>query len=85
MTGACGGGYTDFSGNMGIVGTPVIDFTTNTMYVVSGSVTLSLRQKGSTGNIITLNLAQDVGNGVYTVKVINAAGKIPANKIFVRR
>ncbi|HEY4876159.1 MAG TPA: hypothetical protein VIH86_11335, partial [Puia sp.] len=39
MTGACGGAYTDFSGNMGIVGTPVIDSTTNTMYVVSRSVT----------------------------------------------
>jgi hypothetical protein len=25
MTGACGGNYRDFSGNMGIVGTPVID------------------------------------------------------------
>ncbi|HLY72103.1 MAG TPA: hypothetical protein VKR53_20360, partial [Puia sp.] len=40
MTGACGGVYTDFSGNMGIVGTPVIDSTTNTLYVVSRSVTL---------------------------------------------
>ncbi|HSZ86046.1 MAG TPA: T9SS type A sorting domain-containing protein [Puia sp.] len=41
MTGACGGAYTDFSGNMGIVGTPVIDSTTNTIYVVSRSVTLN--------------------------------------------
>ena len=40
MTGACGGAYTDFSGNMGIVGTPAIDSATNTMYVVSRSVTL---------------------------------------------
>jgi len=37
-TGACGGGYNDFSGNMGIVGTPVIDSTTNTIYVVARSV-----------------------------------------------
>lgn len=37
-TGACGGFYNDFSGNMGIVGTPVIDTTTNAMYVVSRSV-----------------------------------------------
>jgi F5/8 type C domain/Secretion system C-terminal sorting domain/Fibronectin type III domain len=37
-TGACGGFYHDFSGNMGIVGTPVIDSTTNTMYVVARSV-----------------------------------------------
>ncbi|MDB6065311.1 MAG: C-terminal target protein [Pedosphaera sp.] len=34
MTGACGGGYVDFSGNMGIVGTPVIDPASGTMYVV---------------------------------------------------
>ena len=39
MTGACGGFYKDFSGNMGIVGTPVIDTTTNTLYVVARSVT----------------------------------------------
>lgn len=38
MTGACGGYYNDFSGNMGIVGTPVIDTTTNTMYVVARSL-----------------------------------------------
>ncbi len=38
MTGACGGGYRDFSGNMGIVGTPVIDSVTNTLYVVARSV-----------------------------------------------
>src|SRR4051812_33078647 len=40
-TGACGGFYRDFSGNMGIVGTPVIDSTTNTMYVVARSVDTS--------------------------------------------
>ena len=38
MTGACGGGYKDFSGNMGIVGTPVIDSLTNTIYIVARSV-----------------------------------------------
>ena len=40
MTGACSGNYKDFSGNMGIVGTPVIDSSTNTMYLVARSVTL---------------------------------------------
>ena len=39
MTGACGGNYQDFSGNIGIVGTPAIDTVTNTLYVVSRSVT----------------------------------------------
>ena len=31
MTGACGGNYIDFSGNMGIVGTPVVDTNTKTI------------------------------------------------------
>ena len=35
MTGACGGGYQDFSGNIGIVGTPVIDAARGTMYFVA--------------------------------------------------
>ncbi len=39
MTWACGGNYQDFSGKMGIVGTPAIDSITNTLYVVARSVT----------------------------------------------
>ncbi len=35
MTGACGGNYQDFHGNMGIVGTPVIDPATRTLYVLA--------------------------------------------------
>jgi hypothetical protein len=41
MTRACGGNYKDFSGNMGIVGTPVIDSSTGTIYLVARSVTHS--------------------------------------------
>ena len=37
MTGACGGTYSDFSGNIGIVGTPVIDGEKGTMYFVARS------------------------------------------------
>lgn len=37
MTGACGGGYQDFSGNIGIVGTPVIDTISKTIYFVARS------------------------------------------------
>src|SRR6266851_4441102 len=39
MTGACGGTYTNFSGNIGIVGTPVIDSARGTMYFVTRSTT----------------------------------------------
>ena len=38
MTGACGGNYRDFSGNIGIVGTPVIDSATQTIYFVARSI-----------------------------------------------
>ena len=37
MTGACNGTYTDFSGNIGIVGTPVIDSARQILYVVARS------------------------------------------------
>lgn len=37
MTGACGGGYQDFSGNIGIVGTPVIDSAAQIIYFVARS------------------------------------------------
>jgi len=36
-TGACAGSYNDFSGNMGIVGTPVIDSVSGILYVVARS------------------------------------------------
>jgi hypothetical protein len=35
MTGACGGQYTDISGNIGVMGTPVVDRSTNTLYLVA--------------------------------------------------
>ena len=39
MAGACDGAYKDFSGNIGIVGTPVIDATTRIIYFVARSTT----------------------------------------------
>lgn len=37
MPGACDGFYRDYSGNIGIVGTPVIDTLTKTMYLIARS------------------------------------------------
>jgi len=42
MTGACGGNYNNFSSGIGIVGTPVIDSTSGTMYFVARSTTGSV-------------------------------------------
>ena len=39
MTGACDGAYKDFSGNIGIVGTPVIDGAAGIIYFVARSAT----------------------------------------------
>lgn len=75
MSGACGGGYRDFSGNMGIVGTPVIDSTTNTLYVVARSLNtatnvyqqylhaLDIKTGGEKVNSPKLITAQIAGNG----------------------
>jgi hypothetical protein len=41
-TDACSGNYLDFSGNMGIVGTPVIDSVSGVLYVVARSTVDSL-------------------------------------------
>ena len=43
MTGACGGSYMDFTGNIGIVGTPVIDSVSGTIYLVART-----KENGST-------------------------------------
>ncbi len=41
LTGACNGNYNDFSGKIGIVGTPVIDTATQLMYFVARSINTS--------------------------------------------
>jgi hypothetical protein len=57
MTGACGGHYTDISGNIGVVGTPVIDPTTRTMYLVART-----KENGGTAFVQKLH-ALDITDG----------------------
>ena len=57
MTGACGGNYNNFSSHMGIVGTPVIDTSSMTLYVVARSVGFN-----GTGYVQYLH-ALDIGTG----------------------
>ena len=54
--GACGGAYQDFSGNIGIVGTPVIDPVTRTIYLVA-------RTKENGTNFVQRLHALDVATG----------------------
>ncbi len=56
MIGACDGNYTDFSGNIGIVGTPVIDPGAGTLYVVA-------RFKDKSGHFVQKLHALNVATG----------------------
>jgi hypothetical protein len=70
MTGACGGGYQDFSGNMGIVGTPTIDPATGTLFVVA-------RTKETTGAFLQWLHAIDVATGAdHTNSPVNITASV---------
>ncbi len=56
MTGACGGNYVDFSGHIGIVGTPVIDPLAGTIYLVART-----KENGTT--FVQRLHALDIGTG----------------------
>jgi len=62
LTGACGGGYRDFSGNMGIVGTPVIDSVSQTMYFVNRTTDTPVGSNG-TGKFFQYFHAIDLSTG----------------------
>lgn len=56
MTGACDGNYVDFSGNIGIVGTPVIDLVSSTLFLVA-------RTKENGSNFVQKLHALDIHDG----------------------
>lgn len=58
--GACGGNYTDYDFNMGIVGTPVIDPATGTIYLVARTKEIS----GMTTNFVQRLHALDPTTGL---------------------
>jgi hypothetical protein len=58
--GACGGSYQDFSGNFGIVGTPVIDPASGTIYVVARTKEIS----GDTISFVQCLHALDAATGL---------------------
>ena len=62
MTGACGGNYNDFSGNIGIIGTPVIDSARSTMYFVARSTDSPVGSWGM-GNFFEYLHAIDITTG----------------------
>jgi hypothetical protein len=55
--GACGGNYVDFSGNMGIVGTPVIDPVDGTLFVVVRTKEISVSATNYVQRLHALDLA----------------------------
>jgi hypothetical protein len=85
MTYACGGDYKDFSGNMGIVGTPAIDSATNTLYVVARSVV-----KKNTAVFVQYLHAIDIktgaekpGSPVYITATVPGTGDGNVNGIMI--
>lgn len=72
MTGACGGNYQDFHGNMGIVGTPVIDPVSLRMYVL-------VRTKENNVNYVQKLHAIDVRTGLDVVSPVVVAATYPGN------
>jgi hypothetical protein len=71
MTGACGGVYRDITGKIGIVGTPVIDSSTDIMYLVSRSL-------DTTSNIYSQYLhAIDISTGADVLSPVLITATVP--------
>lgn len=80
MTGACGGNYHDFSGHIGIVGTPVIDAATKTMYFVARSTVLNnFVQYLHAVNIV--NGAEEPGSPVKITATVPGSGAGSSNNV----
>jgi hypothetical protein len=79
MTGACGGTYNNFSGNIGIVGTPVIDGTRQVIYFVARSTTgLGYQQDLHAVNITN---GSDVAGAVHIFATVPGNGDGSVNNL----
>ena len=79
MTGACGGTYNNFAGNIGIVGTPVIDATRQVIYFVARSTTgLAYQQDLHAVNITN---GSDVASAVHIVATVPGNGDGSVNNL----
>lgn len=81
MTGACGGSYFDFSGAMGIVGTPVIDSVSQTIYFVARSTNGSGRFVQFMHAVNLLNGSEQPGSPVEITATIAGSGDGSINNL----
>ncbi|MEJ0030336.1 MAG: discoidin domain-containing protein [Bacteroidota bacterium] len=82
MVGACDGYYRDYSNNIGIVGTPVIDTLTRTMYLVSRSYNNSNQTYHQYLHAIDItNGTQRPGSPVEIAAQVNGSGDGSENGI----
>ena len=82
MTGACGGNYPNFSANMGIVGTPVIDAASQVMYFVARSTSTAgtaYRQDLHAVNIVSG--AEVAGGPVRLAAAVPGSGDGSVNNV----
>jgi hypothetical protein len=70
MTNACGGNYRDFSGNIGIVGTPVIDPATRIVYFVARTKEFT----ALTTNFVQRLYALDLATGTNRIDPVVISG-----------
>jgi len=79
MTGACGGTYRDFAGNIGIVGTPVIDATSQVIYFVARSTTgLGYLQDL---HAVSITNGSDVAGAVHIFATVAGTGDGSVNNL----
>ncbi|HVH66341.1 MAG TPA: PQQ-binding-like beta-propeller repeat protein [Gemmatimonadales bacterium] len=81
MTGACGGIYTNFSGNIGIVGTPVIDSVRQVIYFVARSTSGVGGPFVQDLHAVNIVSGTDVGTTARITASVNGNGEGSVNNV----